>query len=127
MRRSLWPRSGLAGAAARLAALLAGACGLILITTVPAGLLTHRSLDRAVSLGFYLVGAFIAVIGLAGGSRGPFRTVHDDQPAPRLSRRLRRATLEELNESMSLAAVAIVIGIALVVIGVAIDSRYALF
>ena len=126
MHRTLWPRSGLAGALVRLATLLAGTCGLILVTAVPVGLLTHGSLSRSVSLGFYLVGAFLVLIGFVGGSRGPFRSPPEDGWPLRLGRRLRRATLQELQETMNVAAVVIVIGLVLLVIGVAIDSRYSL-
>jgi hypothetical protein len=99
---------------------------LILVTTLPVGLLTHASLNRAISLGFYLVGALLVVIGFAGGSRGPFRSDPGDDGAIRVGRRLRRATMEELNETMSVAAVVIGIGLVLLVIGVAIDNRHTL-
>ena len=127
MQRSPWPRSGLAGAAVRLVGLLGGASLLVLVTALPLGLLTHASLNRAISLGFYLVGALLVVIGFAGGSRGPFRSDPDDGGPIRVGRRLRRATVEELNETMSVAAIVIAIGLALLVIGVAIDSRHTLF
>ena len=127
MRRNLWPRSGISGAAVRLVGLLGGASALVLVTSVPIGLLTHGSLNRAVSLGFYIFGAFLVVIGLAGGTRGPFRSAPEDHATVRLGRQLRRATLEELNETINTAAVVVVIGVVLLVIGVAIDGRYTLF
>jgi sulfite exporter TauE/SafE len=99
----------------------------VLATAVPVGLLTHGSLNRAVSLGFYILGAFLVVIGFAGGTRGPFRSAAEDHEPVRLGRRLRRATLEELNETMNIAAIVVVIGVVLLVIGVVVDSRYTLF
>jgi len=100
----------------------------VLVTALPAGLLAHASLNRAISLGFYLVGALLVVIGFAGGSRGPYRS---DPPVDggsiRFGRRLRRATVAELNETMSVAAIVIAIGLALLVIGIAIDDRQKLF
>ena len=117
----------LAGAAARLLGLLAAASLLVLVMAVPIGLLTHTGLDRAVSFGFYVVGAFLVVIGVAGGSRGPFRSVReDDHTTIHVGRTLRRATLDELNEAISVGAVVVAIGLVLLAIGVAIDNRYTL-
>ena len=109
--------------------LFGAASALILVVTVPIGLLTSVGLDRAVSLGFYGFGAFLVLIGFLGGSRGPFRSDsdHSHETALRSERRLRRATLDELQDSMNGAAVAIAIGIVLVALGVIIDSRYTLF
>lgn len=126
MQRRPWPRSGVAGAAVRLVGLLGIASVVIVVFAIPLGLLTHASISRAVSLGFYLVGAFLVVIGFAGGSRGPFRPEADDHGGIKLGRTLRRASLEELNDTISLAALVVVIGLVLLVIGVAVDSRYTL-
>ncbi len=117
---------GVAGAALRLLGLLAAASLLVLVMAVPIGLLTHAGLNRAVSLGFYIVGAFLVVIGFAGGSRGPFRSAHEDPARLTVGRTLRRATLDELNDAISVAAVVVAIGLVLLVIGVAIDNRYTL-
>ena len=109
--------------------LLAAASGTILVVTVPIGLLSRVSLDRAVSLGFYAIGSFVVLVGFLGGSRGPFRADHDftADSALRAERRLRRATRDEFYDSINGAAVVIVIGIVLVAVGVIIDSRYTLF
>ena len=82
-----------------------------------------------VSLGFYGLGAFLVVIGFLGGSRGPFRTddTYTADSALRRGRQLRRVTPEERRESVQSAAIAIGIGLALVALGVIIDSRYTLF
>ncbi len=108
--------------------LLAAASGAILLVTVPVGLFSTVALDRAVSLGFYVVGSFLVVLGFLGGSRGPFRTDHDvtAESALRAGRRLRRATRNELFDSINTAAIMIGIGIVLVALGVVIDSRFAL-
>ncbi len=126
MPRNLWRPSGIAGAAARLLGLLAAASALVLVIAVPLGLLTSAGVNRAVSLGFYILGAFLVVIGFAGGSRGPFRSANEEPTTIRVGRTLRRATLDELNEAISVAAIVVVIGLALLFLGVAIDSRYKL-
>jgi hypothetical protein len=96
---------------------------------VPLGLLTSVGVNRAVSLGFYGLGALLVVIGFLGGSRGPFRVEHDFAPETvlRRERRVRRATGGELREAMNSAAVVVGIGLVLVVVGVIVDSRYTLF
>jgi hypothetical protein len=96
---------------------------------VPVGLLTSVGVHRAVSLGFYAVGALLVVLGFVGGSRGPLRSDRDytHETALRVERRLRRATLDELNDSMNGAAVVVLLGLALVAVGAIIDSRYRLF
>lgn len=119
--------SGLRGAVARFFLLLASACLLVVLTTVPLGLLSQGGLNRTVSLGFYVLGAFLVVIGFLGGSRGPLRSASEEGGSWRRGRRLRRASLAELNETINVAAVAIAIGLVLLVIGVTIDSRYRLF
>jgi energy-converting hydrogenase Eha subunit E len=123
--QSLWRRNGLSGAAVRLVALLAGACLLVLAASVPLGLAAGSSLDRAVSLGFYLLGAFLVVLGLLAGNRGPFRRVDEDVPTRR-ERKLRRATRDEMVETINVSVLMVTIGFVLIVIGVAIDDRYRL-
>lgn len=108
--------------------LLGAASASVLLVTVPVGLLTSVRLDRAVSLGFYGLGTLLVILGFLSGSRGPFRSDNDytHGSALRSERRLRRATLDELHESMNGAAVVIAIGLVLVALGVIIDSRYTL-
>ncbi len=117
---------GVAGGLIRFAALIAGACLLVGATAVPLGLATGTGLQRSVSLGFYLLGGFVGVLGLLAGNRGPFRRVDEDAPLT-FGRRLRRATLDELLETINLSVVMVAIGIVLLAIGVAIDDRYRLF
>ena len=108
--------------------LLGSASAAVLVVTVPIGLFTSVRLDRAVSVGFYGLGAFLVVVGFLGGSRGPFRTDIDytAETALRRERRLRRVTVDEQRDSIASAAVVIGIGLVLVVLGVIIDSRYTL-
>jgi hypothetical protein len=108
--------------------LLGAASAFILVVTVPIGAFTSVGLDRAVSLGFYGLGAFLVVLGFVSGSRGPLRPDDDftHDTVLRRERRLRRATLDERHEAMNSAAVIIGIGLALLALGVIIDSRYTL-
>ena len=117
---------GILGAATGFVACIAGACVLVAVTAVPLGLVSHTPLNRSISLGFYALGAFLAVLGLVAGNRGPFRRVDEETPV-RLGRQLRRATLDELIETINLSVLMVVIGLVLFAIGVAIDDRYRLF
>ena len=125
MPRSAWP-SGIRGAILRLFLLLVGASALVLFVAVPLGLAAHTSLNRAISLGFYGVGGFLTALGLLAGNRGPFRRADEEAPTLSLDRNLRRATLDELLESINVSVVMVTIGLVLCAIGVAIDDRYSL-
>ena len=125
MLQSLWRRNGILGAAFRLIALIAGASALIVVVSIPLGLVSHSTLSRSISLGFYGAGAFLVVLGLAAGSRGPFRRVSED-PVFRVERKLRRATLEEMVDTINVSTIMVFVGFVLIVVGVAIDDRYRL-
>jgi hypothetical protein len=93
------------------------------------GLALGSSAQRAVSLGFYLVGSFLLISGFFVGNRGPVRMKGD--PGFGMfgfwrNRRLRWATGEEQVESLSLSFVFVVLGVLLIVLGVATDTRYEL-
>lgn len=117
---------GVLGAGIGFVACIAGASVLVAVTAVPLGLISHTALSRSVSLGFYALGGLVAVLGLVAGNRGPFRRVDEDAPV-RLERQLRRASLDELIETINLSVLMVVIGLVLFAIGVAIDDRYRLF
>lgn len=96
------------------------------------GVLAGASLDRALSLGFYIVGSFLLVCGFFVGNRGPTR-VASESPAPMAlpmlnfaGRRLRWATGREQNESMASSGVFISLGLVLIVLGILVDSRQSL-
>jgi hypothetical protein len=116
----------------RLALLVAVACAVTVTLSLLLGLLVGASLDRAVSLGFYGLGCFLMVAGFFVGNRGPARVKSEGAgglmifPFVTGSRRLRWATAEEQNETITNSAVFIVIGLILVVIGVLVDSRHSL-
>lgn len=114
----------------RLALLLIGAAGLTALGSVLVGLIVGSSLGRALTIGYYLTGCFLLLAGFFVGNRGPAR-VKSESPSTMTffgaGRNLRWATLGEQNETINLSAVFIVLGLVLVVIGVCIDSRHAVF
>jgi hypothetical protein len=118
----------------RLVLLVALSSGAVLVVSVFLGLLVGASLDRAVSLGFYGVGCFLMVAGFFVGNRGPARLKSEDAaggfavlPFGFLGgRRLRWATADEQNETISQSGLFILLGFLLVLIGVLVDSRHSL-
>jgi hypothetical protein len=118
----------------RLAFATALALGVVTVMSLILGLLTGSSINRALTLGFYLGGCFLLVVGFFVGNRGPARVKGDDTvgatvlPIPGAgTRRLRWATLTEQNETINNSAVFISLGLFLIVLGAAIDTRHSLF
>lgn len=113
--------------------LIAGAAGLTAAVSLLFGLLAGSSLDRAVSLGFYLGGCFLLVAGFFVGNRGPARVKSETAASggwPMFgfgTRRLRWATLSEQMDTINSSAVFVTIGLVLVLIGLAVDTRHSIF
>jgi hypothetical protein len=118
----------LRAAAARFAKLfLLAALGSAAIA-LPLGLALGASVSRSLSLGWYAVGAFCMLGGFLVGNRGPARSA-DQQGRMPLSfrgRSLRWATRQEQEESINFSAVLIALGFALILLGIAADTRYRL-
>ena len=119
----------LRAAARRFAVILAIAVGTTAIVSLAIGLALGAGVSRSLSLGFYLVGSFLLIAGFFVGNRGPVRVKGD--PGFGMfgffkNRRLRWATGEEQVESLSLSFVFVMLGIVLIVLGVAADTRYEL-
>jgi hypothetical protein len=110
----------------RLAGLLLLAGGLTLLGSLAVGLLLGESVGRAVSVGFYLVGSFLMVAGFFVGNRGPVRLKKDVGVPLFGSRIVRWATPEEREESINTSAIYVVLGFALIFLGVLADTRYSL-
>ena len=87
------------------------------------GLAAGASLNRAVSLGFYVVGSFMLLAGFFLGNRGPVRLTHDADGSPLGPRKVRWASREERESALNDSAVFVTIGFALLVLGVAVDTR----
>jgi hypothetical protein len=121
----------LVGAARRFLLLLGGVTGSVLLLSALLGLALGASLSRAISVGFYVVGAFLLMAGFFMGNRGPTRLRGEpgDEGLFGLGRKrgVRMATAEERADALSTTAVFISVGFILIVFGVVADSRYGLF
>lgn len=94
------------------------------------GLVLDSSLNRALSLGYYLAGSFGLLGGFLLNLRGPLRPADDARTffsSPFLGTTgARTATGGEQRETVSASLLYAVIGLVLLAIGVAIDSRFRL-
>ena len=124
----------LVAALRRLAFATVLAVGVTVVLSLTLGLLAGFSVNRSLTLGFYLVGCFLLVVGFFVGNRGPARVKGEDTVGPTVipipgagARRLRWATLAEQNETIGNSAVFISLGLILIVLGAAIDTRHSLF
>jgi hypothetical protein len=124
----------LVAALRRLAFVTVLAVGVTVVLSLLLGLLIGSSVNRSLTLGFYLVGCFLLVVGFFVGNRGPARVKGEDTVGPTMlpipgagARRLRWASLSEQNETINNSAVFIGLGVVLVVIGIVLDSRQSLF
>jgi hypothetical protein len=79
-------------------------------------LLAGSAPERAVAIGLYALGAFLAVIGFALGSRNLFRAA--DHPSAPVG-----GDAVRLWETKEAAVVLIVLGLALLAAGIAVDPR----
>lgn len=109
----------------RLSILFVGSAAGIAAASALLGALLGSSLLRSVSIGFYIAGSFLLVAGFFIGNRGPLRMQREDG-AFTWSRSLRRATHEEREEAINMSAVFVVLGLGLILLGIAADSRYRL-
>jgi hypothetical protein len=123
----------LVAALRRLAFVTALALGVTIVLSLLLGLLVGSSVDRSLTLGFYLGGCFLLIVGFFIGNRGPARVKGDDTIGPTMlpipgagARRLRWATLTEQNETINNSAIFISLGLLLVALGAIIDSRHSL-
>jgi hypothetical protein len=91
------------------------------------GLLVGASAARAVSLGFYVVGSFLVVVGFFIGNRGPVRARDEDAALLGLFPLRRRwAEPEEHAGAINDSALFVTLGFLLILAGVAVDTRYDL-
>jgi ABC-type branched-subunit amino acid transport system permease subunit len=93
------------------------------------GLAAGSTVNRSISLGFYVVGSFLLISGFFVGNRGPVRVKGD--PGVGVfgffrNRRLRWASGSEQFESLSLSFVFVALGLVLIILGVVTDTRYEL-
>lgn len=107
----------------RLGILVAGAAAGTAAGSVILGAVMGVPLQRALSVGFYVMGSFALVAGFFVGNRGPARGRAPTDGAPFAGRRLRWARPEEQMEAITTSALFVTVGIALILIGLAVDPR----
>jgi hypothetical protein len=92
------------------------------------GLASGSAVSRAVSVGWYCSGALLLALGLVASSRGPTRAADTGAWAPVTLRKrsLRWATRSEQDESLAVSALLVVLGLLLIVLGVAVDPLHPL-
>jgi hypothetical protein len=87
---------------------------------------------RSVSVGFYIVGCFLIVLGFFSGLRGPVRPKgkeEDQRPLGAVlgigvfSSGVRTATSDERTDALATAWFFLLLGITLFVAGIVVDSR----
>lgn len=110
----------------RLVYLLVLASGITFVCSLALGFLVGESVSRSVSVGFYLVGSFLTIAGFFVGNRGPVRLKRDVGVPLLGSRFVRWATPEEREESINTSAIYVLLGFALIFLGVLADTRYSL-
>ena len=99
------------------------------------GLAVGSPLGRAVSLAYYIVGAFLLVLGFFAGNRGPLRPklAEEEEPIAALFgtglalRRARPATWREQVDAVATAAIFLSVGAWLIILGVLADASVDLF
>ena len=99
------------------------------------GLALGSAFARSASVGLYVVGSFLLVLGVFAGVRGPLRpkgTDEDREPIGSLfgyglsASGIRHATAEERADARSTTWLFLVVGAAMIVAGILIDPRASL-
>ena len=118
----------LAAAARRFFVLFAAVSLGTSLLSVALGALAGAAVERSISLGLYLVGSFLLIGGFFVGNRGPLRSIGDRGLFSAFGRKgVRPATSEERREEVNASVVYITVGLLLIVVGVAVDSRSSLW
>jgi hypothetical protein len=103
-------------AAARRAWLPLTLVGFTVLAVAALAALTGSPFERAVALGLYAVGSFMAIVGFALGSRSLFQSARQAKPDE-------SGGFSAAWETQGVAAVLILIGLILVAAGVAVDPH----
>lgn len=107
----------------RLVVLLGGICAVVVLGGLALSALGVGSPSRAVSLGFYVVGAFLVLGGFLVGNRGPYRA---KGTGAAIGRDVRRATHDDTRVSVNTAFLLTFLGFVLLALGVIVDGRVRL-
>lgn len=119
----------------RLAVLLAATAVGVGALAMLLGLAIGSPVERAVSVAYYVVGAFLVVLGFFAGNRGPLRTKIADEEEPIAGlfgtglaiRGARRATQGEHQDTLATAAIFLSVGAWLILLGILVDTSVELF
>ncbi|MEP6976767.1 MAG: hypothetical protein ABI948_01800 [Thermoleophilia bacterium] len=111
--------------------LVAISLGTVLLS-VAVGFGNGSSALRSMSVGFYVVGSVLLLFGFFVANRGPVRPQPNDPGVGLVgplfqTRMLRWATAEDVGESLNMSAVFVALGLVLIILGAATDTRYPLF
>jgi hypothetical protein len=112
-------------AARRFFTILGVLAAAICLGAVSIGLVLGISLNRSIAIGFEAFGCLFLVFGFFVGNRGPVRT-RDEATHFFGPRFLRWATPEEHQSTIADSAIFLVLGLLLILLGLAIDNRYHL-
>jgi hypothetical protein len=116
----------LLAAGRRLVVLVCVTTGITVVVSLVVGALAGSGVSRSVSLGFYLVGSFLTVMGFFIGNRGPVR-LKGSGGAPLFGTRfVRWATPSEREETINDSAIFVFLGLLLIILGIVVDSRITL-
>lgn len=116
----------------RLALLVVLGGAVIAVLSLLLGLMLGSSATRSLTVGFYLSGCFLMILGFFAGNRGPAR-VKSETAGPAFfpfalgQRKLRWATKGEQQENINHSAVFVSLGFILVLIGLFVDPQHSLF
>jgi hypothetical protein len=116
----------LAGGGRRLVTLVAGISAVTTVVSLAFGVLLQASALRSISVGLYVVGAGLIAIGCVHGVRGPIRVSGSSGTFGIERSGIRWATREEQEESIAASALFVVLGLALLLIGLLADARHPL-
>jgi hypothetical protein len=116
----------LIAAARRFSILLGATSAVIAACSLGVGAAAGFSLNRSLASGFEIFGCLLLVLGFFVGNRGPVRLKTEAAPliGPRF---LRWATPDEHSRTIPESAIFIVLGLIVIMIGLAIDARYRLY
>jgi hypothetical protein len=112
------PPDAFRAAARRFALLVLSTAALSAVVSLLIGLAAGSGALRALSVGFYVSGSLGILVGLALGLRGPIRPGRAG---------IRFISAREQEDAISDSALFVVLGLALLVLGVLTDSRFPIF
>jgi len=123
-------------AARRIVVLFGSAVVVIGLVSGLIGLALDSSFWRGAATGLYLVGCFLVVLGVFAGVRGPLRPAGSEEEGDALgsllgigifSRGVRSATSDERADARATAWLFLAMGLTMILVGIALDPRTALF